>query len=176
MRRKTNASKHSTTSRDSIMGKAKEDKKKNIMIVKEIISEICDILRIQVPQISFNAPVSNFESETMMARCNADDSTIYLRKFDKPTPDLIFSIAHELRHIWQLKNDKETYFFTYQTIGEIKDIEKYNSQLAEVDAHAFAKIIMVDLFHLTPLFDGLSDSVKKKIDDRVDVIVSENLF
>lgn len=39
MRRKTNASKHSTTSRDSIMGKAKEDKKKNIMIVKEIISE-----------------------------------------------------------------------------------------------------------------------------------------
>ena len=53
MRRKTNASKHSTTSRDSIMGKAKEDKKKNIMIVKEIIFEICDILRIQVPQISF---------------------------------------------------------------------------------------------------------------------------
>lgn len=100
----------------------------------------------------------------------------FLKKYDKINPDLLFSIAHEIRHIWQIKTGKEIYFDNYQTIDTIKDTEKYNLQIAELDANAFAKIVMCDFFHITPLFNGLSDNVKNEIDKRVDTIISEKLF
>ena len=143
-------------------------------MIYEFISEICGILNISIPKISYDT--STFNSATMMAQCNTDGSTIFLKKYDKINPDLLFSIAHEIRHIWQIKTGKEIYFDNYQTIDTIKDTEKYNLQIAELDANAFAKIVMCDFFHITPLFNGLSDNVKNEIDKRVDTIISEKLF
>lgn len=143
-------------------------------MICDFITEICEILNIPIPKISYDT--SNFKSPTMMAQCNLDGSAIYLKKINEPNPDLLFSIAHELRHIWQIKTDKDTYFSNYQTIDILNDTEKYNLQLAELDANAFAKIIMTDFFHITPLFDGLSNYVKARIDDRVNTIISKKLF
>ena len=77
-------------------------------MIQKFITDICDILNIPEPSISFNT--SNFPTDTMMAQCNPSGDTIYLRKYNKPNPDQLFSIAHELRHIWQMQNNKQFFF------------------------------------------------------------------
>lgn len=57
-------------------------------MIHDFIKNICDILDIPTPLISHNT--SNFPTETMLAQVDSLGSTIYIRKFDKPNPDLFF--------------------------------------------------------------------------------------
>ena len=59
---------------------------------QEFIIAICDVLNITPPTVLYDT--SNFQTDTMMAQCSPDGSTIYLKKYDKPNPDQFFSIAH----------------------------------------------------------------------------------
>ena len=140
-------------------------------MIQEFIIDICDILNISVPSISFDA--SNFTTDTMMAQVNPDGSIIYLKKYDKPNPDQLFSIAHELRHIWQMQNDKKLYFSAYKPINLCVSVEEYNLQIAELDANAFAGLVMIEFFHLKPLFEGVPDSVKSKIFERMECLKAQ---
>jgi Zn-dependent peptidase ImmA (M78 family) len=139
-------------------------------MINEYIEDICELLNISVPTVSYDT--SHFASDTMMAQCNPSGNTIYLKKCNKPNPDYLFSIAHELRHIWQAQTDEVFYFASYKPIDLCDSVELYNLQIAEIDANAFADIIMIDFFHLQPLFEGLSDSVKDKIHERMDNIIA----
>jgi hypothetical protein len=47
------------------------------------IEEVCDILNIPVPKISYDTV--HFQTQTMMAQCNILNNTIYLRKRTPPT-------------------------------------------------------------------------------------------
>lgn len=127
-------------------------------MINQYIKDICEELNISVPKISFD--ISLFSTPTMMALY--DGNTIYIKPYDKPNPDQLFSIAHELRHAWQLQTDEDYYFRNYKSVKEL-DIETYNLQLAEIDANAFASIIMIDWFGLQPLYQGMSDKVISKI-------------
>lgn len=139
-------------------------------IINNYINNICDILNITTPIISFN--VSKFQSDTMMAQCNLSGDTIYIRKTDKPNPDYLFAIAHELRHIWQIKTNKSKFFDHYKPRENCNSVEEYNLQLAEIDANAFAAIIMTDYFHLEPQWNGLTNEVIKSINNRIDYILA----
>ena len=139
-------------------------------MIYKFINNICEILNISVPTISFNT--SNFPSATTMAQINSSGTVIYLRKFDNPNPDQLFSVAHELRHKWQIQFDKEWYFSDYKPKELCSSTEEYNLQFAEIDAHAFAGLIMEEFFHLQPLFQGLSDAVKTEIYKRIEYIVA----
>ena len=132
-------------------------------MILEFINDVCSILNIPVPNICFDT--SHFSSETMMAQCSPDGSVIYLKKYEKPNPDLLFSVAHELRHIWQIQNNKVIYFSEYKPADLCENLEEYNLQIAELDANAFAGLIMIEFFHLKPLFNGVPDSVKSKINE-----------
>lgn len=134
-------------------------------MITEFIEDICEELNIKVPAISNDT--SKFMSETMLA-CS-DGDTIFIKPFDKPNPDLLFAIAHELRHIWQLKTDEQLYFADYKTVNET-DIETYNLQLAEIDANAYASTIMIDYFNLQPLYQGMSSNVVNAIKNRMLII------
>lgn len=140
-------------------------------MIQQFISDICDILNVPVPSISFDT--SNFQTDTMMAQVNSSGDTIYLKKHNKPNPDQLFSIAHELRHIWQLQNNKHLYFSTYKPINLCKSVEEYNLQIAELDANAFGGLIMIDFFNLKPLFEGVPDSVKNKIYKQMECLRTE---
>lgn len=142
--------------------------------MEEFIIDICDILNISVPSVSFD--ISNFSTDTMMAQCSQDGSTIFLKKYDKPNPDQLFAIAHELRHIWQLKSDEQFYFSAYKPIELCSSAEEYNLQPAELDANAFAGLVMMEFFHLKPLFEGVSDVVKSKIFERMEYINTTEFF
>ena len=139
-------------------------------MVQKFIEEICDILNISIPLISYDT--SHFQSDTMMAQCSSNGNQIFIKRYIKPHPDQFFSIAHELRHIWQIRTNHDLYFSNYQTV-EIIGPEKYNLQIAEVDANAFASVIMIDFFHLQPQYKGLSDSIISAIKKRIDEIVIE---
>lgn len=134
-------------------------------MIEEFIADICDLLDIQVPSISYDT--SHFQTKTTMAQCELTSNIIYLNKIDKPNPDYLFAIAHELRHIFQYQDDEQFYLSNYKTSDNCFSVEEYNLQIAEVDANAFAGLVMIDFFGLKPLFEGLSDSVKAKIFDRM---------
>nr|DAG52895.1 MAG TPA: PolyVal Metallopeptidase superfamily domain [Caudoviricetes sp.] len=138
-------------------------------IISNYINNICDILNITTPIISFD--VSNFQTHTMMAQCNVSGDTIYLRKVNL-NPDYLFAIAHELRHIWQIRTNKSKFFDHYKPREDCNSAEEYNLQLAEVDANAFAAIIMTNYFHLQPQWNGLTNKVIKAINARIDYILS----
>ena len=140
-------------------------------MIYDFINNICDILNIPVPTISYNT--LNFQTDTMLAQVDLSGKTIYIKKYDNPNPDQFFSIAHELRHVWQIKNDNKSFLSEYKSADLMKSIEEYNLQPAEIDANAFAYIIMVDFFGIKPLFYGLSDNVKSRIFKRINEIVTE---
>lgn len=140
-------------------------------MIQDYIEDICNILNIPVPKISYDT--SHFHSNTMMAQVDSSGKTIYLKKYNKPNFDQLFSIAHELRHVWQIKYNEKFYLETYKTIDLCSSTEEYNLQPAEIDANAFAYIVMVDFFQRQPLFHGLSENVKVKIMERVNEIVTE---
>lgn len=63
-------------------------------MIKEFITDICELLNIKEPYVSYD--VADFATDTTMAQCDVANNTIYLYKLDKPNPDYLFSIAHEL--------------------------------------------------------------------------------
>lgn len=137
-------------------------------MIYDFINDICDILNISKPAVSFDT--SNFSTDTMMAQCSPDGSVIYIKKYNKPNPDQLFSIAHELRHVWQIQNDEQFYLSTYKPVDLCSSVEEYNLQIAELDANAFGGLIMIRFFHLQPLFIGVPDSVKSKIFERMEYL------
>ena len=144
------------------------------LILQRFISDTCCLLNINAPSISYDT--SNFSTDTMMAQCNSLGTVIYLRKYDKPNPDQFFAIAHELRHVWQIINDEQLYFSDYKPIDLLGSVEKYNSQIAEIDANAFAGLIMEGFFHIKPLFESLPDFVKAQIYERMDYLMATEFF
>lgn len=46
-------------------------------------------------------------------------------------------------------------------------MQDYNMQKAEIDANAFATIIMNAMFGVSPMFKGLSAKVKTQIENRI---------
>lgn len=136
-------------------------------MINEFICDICDILCIPVPCVSFDT--SAFPTDTTMAQCSPDGTTIFLKKCSDPDPDMMFSIAHELRHSWQILNDRIS---SYKPADLCSSIEEYNLQPVEIDANAFAALIMIDFFNIKPLFEGMSDKVKHKIHRRMEQLAA----
>jgi hypothetical protein len=155
-------------------GATKKLKKiKRIAMEKHIvfINELSEFLEITPPLVSFDT--SHFPTATTIAQYEVTGDTIHLNKAYTDTGDFYFALAHELRHAWQFKKHKEVYFKNYRSNTVKLSIEAYNLQPAEIDANAFATIIVADYFGLKPLYNGLSQKVKDAIKRRVDEIMKE---
>lgn len=135
-------------------------------MINHFIRDVCELLGILPPEISFDT--STFPTSSTLAQARKDGKLIKVRK--KNNPDMYFAVAHELRHIWQIRNGWD--FSEYKQSDTISD-EEYNLQPAELDAQAFAKIVMVEFFHITPLFKGLPKSVVAQINKRANEIARE---
>lgn len=139
-------------------------------MIKEFITDVCELLEIEIPKISYDT--SHFPTKTTLAQCEPTANIIYLTKVDKPNPDYVFSIAHELRHIYQYQTDEEFYLSGYKPSNKCSSVEEYNLQIAEVDANAFAAIIMTDFFSLKPQWHGLSNKVIDTIEKRIKFLLA----
>lgn len=128
-----------------------------------LIEDVCEELNIAVPIVSFD--VSVFLTDTTMAMADVKTNTIHIRE-RKIDADYIFAIIHELRHLWQWKTDKRTYFDNYKNSSELS-LEEYNLQSAEVDANAYAGKFMIENFKVKPLWNGMSNRVVAEIEKRM---------
>lgn len=105
---------------------------------------------------------------TMLARIDVINSVLEISNKvvlkNTVTCDVAFVLAHELRHLWQYKNG-----WDLLNHKEIEDKDKYNSQIEEIDANAFAVNICEIVFNKTPVFESLSEAVKEKIYNHADL-------
>lgn len=139
-------------------------------MIEKFITDVCELLEIEVPKISYDT--SHFLTTTTLAQCEPSENVIYLNKVDKPNPDYVFCIAHELRHIYQYQTDEYFYLSEYKSSDKCSSIEEYNLQIAEVDANAFASIVMTDFFSLKPQWHGLSNKVVDTIEKRIKFLLA----
>lgn len=135
--------------------------------IKTFAALICRELELKKPRIEY---VKELMTPTTLAAAFPDD---YILKVKANTSghDLYFAIAHELRHLWQWQKHPEM-FADYKKPGELS-ITEYNMQPAELDANAFAQLIMVDLFRIKPLYNGLPEEVKEAISNRAREIITQ---
>lgn len=127
------------------------------------VSDICEILKIEVPEIIFDS--SKIPTPTTLAQTSSDGAKVYFRPSEAFTPDLAAAAAHELRHVWQIKTAKDFYFENYNP--DRHDITAYNLQPAEIDAHAFSQIVMTEFFHIKPKRDFMPPQVVQAIENRI---------
>ena len=135
--------------------------------IREYIRALCNDLKIKPPKAK---TVSSLEG-TMLARYEANSGIMYIREKYEVPYDMYFSIAHELRHKYQIDKGKFD-FEAYVTSSEV-DTKAYNMQEEELDANAYAYVIMVSAFDVEPLFSGLDEDVKREIIKRAEAIVNE---
>ena len=133
----------------------------------EFIEIVCSNLKITKPIVE---EVWFLHTPTQLAEYVPADNALKYRMGKMPL-DIMFAIAHELRHKWQAENCPEI-FQDYVNSTEI-GTERYSLQSAETDANAYARVIMESGFGITPQFKGLNEKVKKKISLRANEIVEE---
>lgn len=133
----------------------------------EFIEIVCSNLKITKPIVE---EVLFLLTPTQLAEYVPADNVLKYR-MGKMSLDIMFAIAHELRHKWQAENCPE--IFQNYINSTDTDIEQYNLQSAEIDANAYAMVIMESGFGITPQFKGLSEKIKKKISLRANEIVEE---
>ncbi len=119
--------------------------------------EVSAILKIAAPAIRF-VPVKQLRTSTQIAALTPDG--ILIRNDIGVTPELFFAIAHELRHAYQLENDRSLH--DYRTSDQL-DIDEYNAQPLEVDANAFAAVVMAEFFGTSPQFLNMPESIRQLI-------------
>lgn len=136
-------------------------------ICAKFATEICDILNISVPTIKF-VSVDQMRTGTQIAALTPD--AVLIRNNIAVSPELFFSLAHELRHAYQIASGES--LEEYQRSDQI-NIEQYNLQPLEVDANAFSALIMSDFFGIVPQFQNMPDAVREAINDRMEQIQKE---
>lgn len=136
--------------------------------IKAFVKSLCEILGTEWPELIYDS--SRLTTKTMMAALSPEG--LHLPTKPKKTADLFFSIAHEMRHKWQREKSGKDWLLGYQEAGAVS-AEEYNQQPIEVDANAFAYVVMVDMFGVEPQFNGLSDATKAMINHRASEIVKE---
>lgn len=124
---------------------------------------VCAALGIEAPEIQFSANAP--DGSTVLAWLCVDGDTVHVREGTDNVYDICFALAHELRHIWQRQNT--AFFNGYKPSNECESLTEYNLQPAEIDANAYAALVMVSAFGVKPLFNGLPDEVKTEIYTRM---------
>lgn len=136
--------------------------------IYEFIDIVCKNLKIKKPRIQIKRDAV---SGTALAVYDYKNKKIAINNPEsyKNKADLLFAITHELRHKYQIDHNMFD-FENYRTTKEVTTKE-YNLQKEELDANAYACLVMMDMFGIKPLFNGLDDEVIQEIFKRVDRMV-----
>ena len=132
------------------------------MNISDYVCILCNDLSVEKPKIRF---VPRLTSRTQLAelKWNNGNPVISVRN-SLSDADIAFSIAHELRHLYQIKNKGIS--DGYAKPNSV-DVSTYNDQEEELDANAYAAYTMISMFGIKPTFNGLSKETVEKIYDRM---------
>ena len=123
---------------------------------------------IDKPDILILSP-EKFDPPTMKACVSSNGKTLLVndRMLELTPMDTVWVVSHECRHIWQYKNAPEI-IENYVPRDAATDLTEYNLQQAEIDANAWACLVLGDLFHQRPLLENaVGEEVWAKIQERM---------
>lgn len=131
-------------------------------------------------KIYYNPNNIDFEYEEVNARFYTENNILYLNldKHNEKTHDEIFSVIHEFRHFYQLKQIEnnintelvkkwEANFDNYLQFGE----DGYYNQEVEIDANAFT-VYMVQCLFRKPCYIN-SKFNQKMVDNYIELYIKE---
>lgn len=140
-------------------------------MLKRFIKFICKDLKIKPIPLRYDNSINKKAGRIAALEISNATPTLLILNTDVTKLDLLFAVAHELRHAWQFQNRRQ-WFKDYKEISEI-GFEEYNLQQLEVDANAYATIVMKEAAGVMPQFQGYSPMVKTAIEERIYEILEE---
>ncbi len=111
----------------------------------------------------------------MRAAVTNDFKIIYLNDnwIDYSVNEFTYSLSHEMRHVWQ-KKMKPDLIASHRTLDLCRNVEEYSLQPSEVDAHAWAYIMVCKLTsEAVPLNIMLGEKVAARVEKRINDIYDE---
>lgn len=105
-----------------------------------------------LPSIRFAEP-SEFATPTTRAAVSSDGREMLINSDFADCSDVPFvwlMLSHECRHIWQIQTAAK--FGDYQTSAKLS-LSEYNAQPEEVDAWAWAVIVLSEKFGVRPTLE-----------------------
>lgn len=142
-----------------------EYKIKNDLVIFKLAQDCANELKIACPKIKFGMEKKKAGNLAMLILdSKKNPKEIQVVDDFEIIYDVLFAICHEMRHVYQAQYDTNI-FANYIEIGAL-NTEEYNLQEAEIDANAYAAMVMKREFGVSPQFKGYSERVKKAIWDR----------
>lgn len=148
-----------------------------LKIAKDIIWQNCAALAVPPPSVQIVDP-SEFVSPTVESAVSKDGGRLIInRAFAERSielPRLWLVLSHECRHVWQaLRADL---FDNYRQSSELS-VHDYNAQPAEVDAWAWAVLVVSNRFGVRPtLENNFGAELWAQIEARAEQIADRGLF
>lgn len=136
----------------------------------DTVEKCAENLKIDCPKISFglDGRTSGNIAATILDSNKKVKEILLTNDYDNIL-DTLLAVCHEMRHIYQSVYDKNI-LDGYIELGSDISFEAYNLQAAEVDANAYASLFIQSNFGVKPLFQNFSESVRKKIEKRIDFL------
>ncbi|MDE6966861.1 MAG: hypothetical protein K2O94_07790 [Clostridiales bacterium] len=140
--------------------------------IKKIIDLNCFNLEMDRPNYRILS-TTNFATPTTLAAAASDGSEVIINKdFIVSNPQtymLWLVLSHELRHIWQSKH--ADFFDSYDNSANMS-LKDYNAQKAEIDAWAWAIIMVQGFLGVRPTLEvQLGEEFLKKVYKRIDELL-----
>ncbi len=146
--------------------------------VDTILRFNCSFLSVPLPSIRIAEPSEFATVTTKCAVSSTGDELLINKQFAESNADTIFlwlTLSHECRHIWQAKNSADM-LKSYKTSADVQ-LQDYNEQAAEVDAWAWAVIVLTDKFHVRPTLEkNFGADVWAQIQERARQIADKGLY
>ena len=135
-------------------------------MINGYVRTLCNMLQITIPQVFYNDRELVQEEH---AKLTPDGKRLFLRKLKTPSLDQLFAAAFQLRKMWQRKTDDQLYFGEFKLREELP-LREFSIQPSEVDANAFAAVVVSAFFGVEPVFDELPGAARSRIDRRCEEI------
>lgn len=128
--------------------------------LQDEVGYMCLILGIDVPKVIITDDTELFATDTTKASIDLKTRAVHVNKsLMTDAIETVFVVAHEVRHLWQLVNNK----LDLETFKSSHTLDKSSLQDCEVDAQAFAMAYMHKYVGVDMPLDGLSDEVLSTI-------------
>lgn len=144
-------------------------------LIKEIVKFNCRALKIEKPKIEV-VNSDKMPTKTTLSTASSGGGVLLINEIVKtvsPEWRLWLILSHECRHLWQsTKEEFKQSFSNYLTSAET-DLFSYNNQPAEIDANAWAMVVVKNVFNINVSFEkDLGKELQQKIFDRAVEIIN----
>lgn len=145
--------------------------------VDTVLRSNCSFLSVPLPSVRIAEPSEFATVTTKCAVSSTGDELLINKQFAESNADTIFlwlTLSHECRHIWQVFN--ANMFNDYKPSSNLSNRD-YNAQMEEVDAWAWAVVVVGNRFGVRPTLEkNFGADVWTQIQERARQIAAEGLF